>query len=139
MLFFFLKIFDAQVQPVLCGAEIWGLESSSSVTDNVHLFGLKRYLGVDRRTPNVLVYGEVGRFPIEINASVRCIRYWLKLTRIDEHRLPLRAYKMLLNLDQMGKTNWVTNFLKKECVNGFSYVWDNQGVGCLNAFIREFR
>ena len=47
--------------------------------DNVHLFGLKRYLGVDRRTPNDLVYGEVGRFPIQINASVRCIRYWLKL------------------------------------------------------------
>ena len=65
----FLKIFDAQVQPtVLYGAEIWGLESCSSVTDNVRLFGLKRYLGVDRRTPNDLVYGEVGRFPIQINA-----------------------------------------------------------------------
>ena len=39
----FLKIFDAQVQPiVLYGAEIWGLDSSSSVFDNVHLFGLKR-------------------------------------------------------------------------------------------------
>ena len=104
MLFFLLKIFDAQVQPiVLYGAEIWGLDSSSSVIDNVHLFGLKRYLGVDRRTPNDLVYGEVGRFPIQINASVRCIRYWLKLIRMDEHRLPLRAYKMLLNLDQRGK------------------------------------
>ena len=39
---------------------------------------------------------------------------------------------------QRGKTNWVTN-VRKTCVNGFSYVWDNQGVGCLNAFIREFR
>ena len=136
----FLKIFDAQVQPiVLFGAEIWGLDSSSSVIDNVHLFSLKRYLGVDRRTPNDLVYGEVGRFPIQINASVRCIIYWLRLTRVDEHRLPLRAYKMLLNLDQRGKTNWVTNVRKTLCVNGFSYVWDNQGVGCLNAFIREFR
>ena len=68
----FLKIFDAQVQPiVLYGAEIWGLDSSSSVIDNVHLFGLKRYLGVDRRTSNDPVYGEVGRFPIHINASVR--------------------------------------------------------------------
>ena len=86
------------MQPiVLYGAEIiWGLESCSSVIDNVHLFGLKRYLGVDRRTPNDLVYGEVG---------VRCIRYWLKLIRMEEHRLPLRAYKMLLNLDQRGKTN----------------------------------
>ena len=100
----FLKIFDAQVQPVvLYGAEIWGLDSSSSVIDNVHLFGLKRYLGVDRRTPNDLVYGEVGRFPIQINARVRCIRHWLKLMRLEEHRLPLRAYKMLFNLDQRGK------------------------------------
>ena len=69
---FCVKIFDAQVQPiVLYGEEIWGLDSSSSVIDNVHLFGLKGYLGVDRRTPNDLVYREVGRFPIQINASVR--------------------------------------------------------------------
>ena len=58
---------------------------------------------------------------------------------MEEHRLPLRAYKMLLNLDQRGKTNWVTNVRKTLCVNRFFYVWDNQGVGCVNAFIREFR
>ena len=128
------------MQPIVFyGAEIWGLESCSSVLDNVHLFGLNCYLGVYRRTPNDLVYGEVGRFPIQINACVRCIRYWLKLMRMEEHRLPLRAYKMLCNLDQRVKTNWVTNVRKRLCANGFSYVWDNQGVGCLNAFIREFR
>ena len=27
----------------------------------------------------------------------------------------------------------------KLCANGFPCVWHNQGVGCLNAFIREFR
>ena len=139
-LFLIVKIFDAEKQlVVLYGAEIWGLDSSSFVIDNVHLFGLKRYLGVDRKNPNDLVYGEVGRFPTEIIASVRCIRYCLKLTRMDEHRLPLRAYKMLLNLDQSGKTNWVTNVRKALCVNGFSDVWDNQGVGCLSTFIKEFR
>ena len=46
---------------------------------------------------------------------------------------------MSFNLDQRGKTNWVTNVPKILCANGFSYVWDNQGVGCLNAFIGEFR
>ena len=39
----------------------------------------------------------------------------------------------------MDQTNWVTNVRKTLCVNGFSYVWDNQGVGYLCAFIREFR
>ena len=82
-----------------------GSESSSSVIDNDHLSGLKGYLGVDKKTPNYLVDGKAGRFPIQINASVRCISYWLKLTRMEEHKLPLRAYKMLLNLDQRGKSN----------------------------------
>ena len=74
-----------------------------------------------------------------MNACVRCIRYWLKMMRMEEYRLPLRAYEMLFNLDQRGKTNWVTNVRNTLCANGFSCVWDNQGVGCLNAFIREFR
>ena len=33
----------------------------------------------------------------------------------------------------------MTNIRKALCENGFSYVWDNQEVGCLNAFIKEFR
>ena len=48
------------MQPiVLYGAEIWDLESCSSVID---LFGLKHYLGVDWRTPNGLVYWKLEGF-----------------------------------------------------------------------------
>ena len=58
-----VKIFDAQVQPIfLYGAEIWGLESSSSVIDDVQLFGLKRYWGVDRWTPNDLLMEKLEGF-----------------------------------------------------------------------------
>ena len=46
---------------------------------------------------------------------------------------------MILNLDQRGKTNWVTIVRKVLYANGFSYVWDNKVVGCLSGFIREFR
>jgi len=56
-----------------------------------------------QETPNDLVYGEVGKFPIQINAVVRCVRYWLKLTSMEERRLPLRAYFFKLNLDQREK------------------------------------
>ena len=85
----------------------------------------------------MILYGEVGSFAIQINARIRCIRYWLKLTRMED-KLPLRARKMLLHLDQRENTNWVTN-VRKTCANRFSYVRDNQGVGCLSAFIREFK
>ena len=66
--------------------------------DNVHLFGLKRYLGVDRITPNDLVYGEDGRFPIQINANVRCVKYWLKLMRTDDQT----AFESISNIIEFG-------------------------------------
>ena len=45
----------------------------------------------------------------------------------------------MLTGDQRGKTNWVTRVRRTLCANGFSYVWDTQGRGCLNEFVGEFR
>ena len=57
------------MQPiVLYGAEIWGVDNSSYVTEKLHLFAMKKMLGVGMRTPNDLINGELGRFPICINA-----------------------------------------------------------------------
>ena len=58
----------------------------------VHLYSLKRFLGVDMKTPNDHVYGETDRFPITLNSAIRCIRCWLKLTCMGEDRLPSKAY-----------------------------------------------
>ena len=93
-----------QVQPIVqYGAEIWGL--SHAHIETAHLVSLKRFLGVARRTPNdmIMIYGEFGRFPIYLSSYVSCIRYWLKLTRMEEKRIPFKCYKMLLGLDAKGK------------------------------------
>ena len=75
---FVLKLFDSQVQPIaLYGAELWGLESTAVHCENVHLFALKKILGVEMRTPNYLVYCETNGYPLFVNSAVRCIRYWL--------------------------------------------------------------
>ena len=89
-------------------------------------------LGVGMRSPNYLVNGELGRFAIYIiiimyiyhalinalsahmihinlnmifyiNAQIRCYRHWLKLTRMNEDRLPFKVHEMLCNLDETGK------------------------------------
>ena len=136
----FFKLFDAQVQPIVqYGAEIWGFDSASLVIEKVHLFAMKRFLGVDLKTPNDLVYGELGRYPIYINSNVRCIRYWLKLIQMEEDRLPSKAYKMLLKLDERGKVNWVSSIRKVLCTNGFAFVWENQGVGHADSFLKVFK
>ena len=137
----FLKIFDVQIQPIVqYGSEIWGLDIKvAKQCESVHLLGLKKFLGVDRRTPNDLVYGDTDRYPIYINSAIRCIRYWLRLLKMDTNRLPRKAYNMLHILDRRGKINWVSNIRVCLSENGFGYAWMSQGVGDENMFVRVFR
>ena len=132
----FFKVFDAQVQPiVLYGAEIWGVDNSSYVIEKLHLLAMKKMLGVGMRTPNDLINGELGRFPIYNNAQIRCVRYLLKLTQMSEQRLPF----ILCNLDERGQTNWVSNVRCLLSSYGFRYIWDSQGVGHIDEFLKVFR
>ena len=136
----FLKIFDSKIQPILLyGAEIWGLQPAVVHCEAVHLFALKRFLGVDKRISNDLVYGETKRYPLSISAGLRCIRYWLKLLQMESYRLPRKSYDMLFEMDAKGKKNWVSNVRLFLCENGFGEVWLNQGVGNQFSFLRLFR
>jgi hypothetical protein len=120
----FVKIFDSQVQPIAqYGSEIWGLYDSAVHCESVHLCALKRFLGVSMQTPNDLAYGETNRYPIYLNSAIRCISYWLKITQMEDSRLPRKAYKMLHDLDARGKTNWVSKLRVKLYDLGFGYVW----------------
>ena len=74
---------------------------------------------VDRmRTSNDLVNGELWKFPVYINAQIGSVRVWLKLTRMNGERLPFNAYRMLCNLDDRGKTNWLSKIR-----HFFKFVW----------------
>ena len=81
------------MQPIAqYGSESWDLDKAAIQIEKVHLYALKRFLGVDIKTPNGLVNGETDRFPVTLKSAVRCIRYWLKLTYMGEDRLPHKAY-----------------------------------------------
>ena len=136
----FIKLFDSQVQPIVqYGAELWGLEKAADHCEKLHLFALKRFLGVTVKTPNDLIYGETNRFPILINSAVRCMRYWIKLTQMEDSRLPRKAYNMLFSLDTKGKVNWATKIKVKLYELGLGYVWLNQGVVDVAWFLRDVR
>ena len=132
----FSKLFDTQVQSILqYGAEIWAFSCGEEM-EKVHLFALKRYLNVNFRTPNDFVYGELGRYPIYLNSYIKCINFWLRLTRMENSRIPCKAYKTLYKLDVRGEKTWVTDVRMFLCSNGFTYVWENQGVENVFGFIK---
>ena len=60
----FLKLFDAQVQPVAhYGSELWSLvKATMRIKRFICTLCLKGFLGVDMKIPNDLVFGEADRF-----------------------------------------------------------------------------
>ena len=135
----FFKIFDAKVQSILLySAEVWGAHRLDSI-EKVHLLACKRYLGTPLKTPNKLVYGELGRYPLFVNSTLRTIRYWLRLLEMDANRLPKQCYQMLHNLAENNKKCWATDIRDILCTTGFQFAWTNQGVGNKRTFLSAFK
>ena len=63
---------------MLYAAEIWGYKYYEQF-ERMHLFACKKCLHVRNKIPNDAVYGELGRYPLFVTATVRVIKHWLKL------------------------------------------------------------
>ena len=107
------------------------LTADHTVIERIRIFGIKRLLIISAKTPSALVYGKAGRYLlyyVRIQTYTKCIKDWLKVTRMTEDRIPFKAYKMLCILHCKGKNNWVSNFCFTLYKYGFGHVWKNQGV-----------
>jgi hypothetical protein len=61
-----INAFDVMIVPILLyGCEIWGYENVN-IIEKTHLKFLKLAAGLKMSTPSVMVYGELGRFPLKI-------------------------------------------------------------------------
>ena len=119
-------------------AEIWGSGDTKQI-EKVHTFAIKRFLNVPLHSSNKMICGETGRYPWFITTYVKCIKYWLKLTRLPVRRICRQAYEMFLSQHEAGRQNWPTsvkNILARNC---FGIVWLCQGVGFEARFIAEFK
>ena len=119
---------------------MWGvLVKDNNPTESVHLFACKRFLNVAARIQSKMVYGELGRHPLQISCYIRAIRYWFRLLKLDSERLPIQADRMLMNLDTNSKYIWASSIRSVLQSLDFGYVWLAQGVAektvfcaCLN-------
>jgi hypothetical protein len=61
----------------------------------VKLGGLVKTILSRGSTPNCMVYGELGRYPLEIDIKVRMISHWCKLIQGKQSKLSTIAYTLL--------------------------------------------
>ena len=134
-----LKLFDTMIVPILCyGSEIWGFELAKQIEVVQDRF-CKTLLKVPNYTSSISARGECGRLPLCFIYFTRCIKYWLKLIRMEEFRYPKQCYLMLKRLDECNRITWATKVRLLLCRYGFGYVWLSQGVGDTYSFIRIFK
>ena len=131
----FFQIFDAQITPVLMyGAEVWGFHQFSEI-EKVHLFACKRFLRVGVQTPNKMVYGDLGRYPLYVVATVKFVKYWLRLITMPRERLPFKAFVMSCTMCDSGRKSWAFHLRNVLCENGFTDAWQQQSVGDVKMFL----
>ncbi len=64
---------------------------------------LKQVLYVHKNTSNdIVVYGELGVYPIDIQIKCRTIGFWLRLINGKQTKLSYLMYKCMFELDTSG-------------------------------------
>lgn len=90
-----LKLFDQTIVPILLyGSEITGFENIR-LLEKIHLDFLKGILKMKNSTPHSIVYGEFGKFPLEIQVKVRMIKYWSKILSGKDTKFSYKMYLVL--------------------------------------------
>ena len=88
-----LKTFDTLVKPILLySCEVIGFDKNDNI-EKVHLQFLKRIIRVRTTAQNYLVYGELGRYPLDIDVKCRMITFWNRL--VSSKTLPSKIYESL--------------------------------------------
>ena len=134
----FFKHFDTKVLPIIVyGAEIWGFKQYE-VLEQVHYYACKRFMCVGIKSCNATIIGDCGRFPLYIETMRRCVKYWIRVLKLPEHRLVKKCYNMMKYFGDLGSNNWVTEIKNLLQTNGFGYIWDLQVAEHESTFISAF-
>lgn len=132
------KIFDSMIEPILLyGSEVWGFENLK-IIEQTHLKFCKRVLKVRNTTPNFMVYGELGRFPLEVKIKVRMTSYWCKLVN-NESKLCSLLYRLMLGLKLKTRYafKWV-NFVESIFnSSGSGFIFANQTGYCDKLYLKQ--
>ena len=133
----YLTLFDSQIKPILLYAcEAWADSIKGSIDDvsiltknKLETFQTsiyKQLLGVSRKTTNIAVLLELGRYPISTYMHYQAIKYFSRLSSIKNERLLYESYnleKQKFENGENGFINYITNVLNKI---GMANIWIDQ-------------
>lgn len=139
-----LKIFDSKVVPILLyGCELWGFSDLSGIESVANNF-YRRLLSLANNSTLALCRGELGRYPLKVIIQVKIVKYWIKLLSAEDSTPARRCYLALYSLAESENPVDCWALKVKQMLNSFNVdfltdAWQNQDVGRVNTFVRQFR
>lgn len=125
------ELFDKLILPILLyGSEIWGI-SNNTLLDKVQRKFFKQVLGCSHSTPNCMIYGETGRFPLECTIKCRVLMFWCKIiNNVNKDKIMYKLYSLALSLhkENVLTLKWIAYVEKTVNEMGFGHTWLDQAV-----------
>lgn len=123
-----IDLFEKTIKPILLyGSEIWGF-GNNDILERVQLKFYKHVLSLKRSTPSIMVYGELGIYPLQIDIQTRSISFWTKLIAPESRKLSALMYSITLSHYNHSEFeySWIKNIktILQHC--GFPGIWDSQ-------------
>jgi hypothetical protein len=134
-----LELFEKMITPILLyGCEIWGSGNIEPLEIFYRNF-IKRILGIAKNTPNCIVYGEVGKNPLQNQIYNRMISFWIKISEGKTSKLSTLMYKLIYRMHLNGSYDspWFKCIQKIICDSGNPYFWYNQETITPKLFIKS--
>ena len=78
----------------------------------------KKVLKLRPSIPNCMIYGEVGKLPLQTSVEKQLIAYWLRVLNKDVHTFAYMVYMIALNL--FRRNEYKSQWLKKSQI--YSYI-----------------
>jgi hypothetical protein len=124
-----IELFDKTIMPILTyGCEIWGFRIYE-FAQKLQVKFYKMVFHVRQSTPSMFLFGELGKYPAEVNIQCRMLNFWYKLISKDnDHKLSSLMYRFLLKVYKadIHKSKYLTS-IKNTLENvGLADVWKNQ-------------
>ena len=147
-----IKIFNTQIKPILLyGAEVWAPYSlynydnwDASETEKCHTQFLKRLMGCDIHSPNLMIRGELGVNPLLTDIICRSISFVKHLGSNDaslafqslSYELLNNEESNLLNLIRLYNSDLINDLtsnqlnspklkIRKQCLENYQLIWVN--------------
>ena len=123
-----IDLFEKMIAPIfLYGCEVWGYGNVEPLEIFYRSF-IKRMLGLGKSTPNCIVYGEVGKYPVVHRVYARMISFWTKISEGNSTKLSSIVYRLIykLHMDGSYDSPWLMCIKRVLCNSGNPNFWFNQ-------------